>query len=153
MKIRGGTGDDTFAVADTLPASAIVIDGGGGMNTLIIDDRAEAAAQTYDITSTSITRTGAGPLGYSDFSGLVLDIGSAADVIDVGSTAAGTGTDVYGGSGDDVYAVTGDSTLDGIIGPVNIHGGAGANTLAVGGAGMRLSSSTTPAPRPRDRAQ
>ncbi len=56
-------------------------------------------------------------------------------MIDVGSTAAGTGTDIYGGSGDDVYAVTGDSTLDGIIGPVNIHGGAGANTLAVGGSG------------------
>ncbi len=46
-------------------------------------------------------------------------------MIVVGNTAVGTTTDVYGGNGNDVFAVTGDSTLDGSIGPVNIHGGDG----------------------------
>ncbi len=43
------------------------------------------------------------------------------------STAAGTTTDLYGGAGDDEFVVTGNSTLDGILGPVNLHGGGGPN--------------------------
>ncbi len=129
LMINAGAGDDAFTATSPLTtpafADAFTLDGGGGRNTLTVDDRAEAAVQTYGISSNSVTRTGAAPLGYSNFAALTLNAGSAGNLIGVASTAAGTTTNVYGGAGNDEFVVTGNSTLDGILGPVNLHGGGG----------------------------
>src|SRR5262249_5198570 len=46
VSILGGSSDDTFAVADPLPATGITIDGGGGTNTLVGPNTANTWAIT-----------------------------------------------------------------------------------------------------------
>ena len=131
LNVFGGRGDEAFDWNSPLLLIPVFIDGGGGTNALTVDDRAEATGQTYDITSNTVTRTGATPLGYSNFAGLTLYAGGAGNVIGVASTAAGTTSNIYGGAGNDEFLVTGNSTLDGTLGPLNLHGGGGTGDFVV----------------------
>ncbi len=78
LNVFGGRGDEAFDWNSPLLLIPVFIDGGGGTNTLTVDDHAETSAQTYGINSNSVTRTGAAPLGYSNFAALTLYTGSAA---------------------------------------------------------------------------
>jgi hypothetical protein len=125
IAVNAGPGNDAFTASNPLTtpafAEAVTLDGGGGTNSLTVDDRAEAAAQTYAISSGSVTRTGAAPLGYSNFASLALYGGTGSNLFYVYSTAAGTTTDVYGGTNgggaDEFWPLLYD-----IRGPLNLHG-------------------------------
>jgi hypothetical protein len=150
--VNGGAGDDTFTVGapGLYNGGPLTVNGQGGSNTLVVDDRANATAQTYTVTSTSVSRTGGpvGAIGYADIQRLVLDVGSANETAQILSTPAGTAVTITGGSGNNtlvgsdannVWAVTGHNagTLDGpaYASPVafsdfnNLAGGAGDDTF------------------------
>jgi hypothetical protein len=138
ISIRGGLGNDTCTVAGPVSYTGITIDGGGGNNTLIYDDQATAASETYTVTANTIGETGAGSIGYANMANLAVYAGSGTvDVVNVNSTAPGTTTDVYGGTTnsqaptEDVLYV-GNGLLDAVKGPVALHGRTGLTIVGFG---------------------
>jgi Ca2+-binding RTX toxin-like protein len=136
LSLLGAPGNDTFNVGSTSNTlgpiqGAVSVNGGGGTDTLNINDQGTAGAQTYTITSTSVAATSlAQTLTYSKIASLVLNGGTGANTYDVQSTDAGT--TVNTGPGNDTVNVGSTSnTLAGILGQVNVNGGGGTDFLNV----------------------
>ena len=128
VRILGGSGNDAFTVASPLPATGIQIDGGGGSNTLTFDDQATTTDETYNVTDTTVGRTGSGPITYANMANLALNFGGGSNLLDVYSTAAGTSTIINGGAGDNDFFLEGYyDTLNNIKGPVTLHRGGHLN--------------------------
>jgi hypothetical protein len=144
----GGAGDDTLTVGydngPPLLSGGIAFDGGAGVNYLVVDDSASAAATTLTVTDGQVTTsdgTATVAVRYRA-SGRIGSVeavtGAAADTVLVQSTAAGATTAVLTGGGDNIYvssAVGGGGTLDGLRGPLLIDARAGRNFLTVNDAG------------------
>ncbi|MEX2176502.1 MAG: hypothetical protein WD872_19210, partial [Pirellulaceae bacterium] len=122
--LDGGAAADTFDVAAGKSLSAGGITGGGGANTLTIDDAALAAGTTYQITSTDVTRNGVVVLAYSGLQTLTLNAGTGSDTVLVAST--GAETTINGGAGNDTI------TIAAAAHATTVLGGAGADTIAAG---------------------
>ena len=99
ITVHAGGGDDTVTAgnAGTLDGilSTLTVDGGGNNDTLIVDDSADADANTYDVTATSVTRTAAAPLVTVNYSGTEnltvnggINAGPTADVFNVTPSTA-----------------------------------------------------------------
>ncbi len=148
VKIRGGTGNDTFTVADSLPGSRITVNGGGGTNTLIGPN----VANTWTISG--LDRGKLDGVSFSSFANLTG--GTAADSFQFSPAGQLTGTIDGGGGGDwldysrvrtpvTVNLATGAATgVGGVVSNIqNVRGGSGGNRLTgnalgnilVGGAG------------------
>ncbi|HEX5857107.1 MAG TPA: hypothetical protein VFY91_03265, partial [Microbacterium sp.] len=143
-------------------SAALVIDGGNGpgaatgTDLLSIDDTGDGAANTGELTSTTITGLGmSAGVTYAAFEQLTIDLGSGGDTFTVHSTHAGTtalttndgadvvvirtvsgATTVHTGAGADTVRIS--STLSGIGGvltgitaPLTLTGGTGADTLSL----------------------
>lgn len=135
ISIRGGLGDDTFTVSAPVSYTGITIDGGGGVNTLIYDDQATTADETYTVTANTVGETGAGSIGYADMANLAVYAGRGSlEVLNIISTASGTTTDVYASNSQatlDEIAV-GSGLLDLVQGPVAVHGRTAQTLLGFG---------------------
>jgi hypothetical protein len=138
LSILAGRGNDTFTVAGPVSYTGITIDGGGGANTLIYDDQATTASETYTVTATTVGETGAGSIGYANMANVAVYAGSGTvDVVNVNSTAPGTTTDVYGGTTNSQAATedvlyVGNGLLDAVKGPVALHGRTGLTIVGFG---------------------
>jgi autotransporter-associated beta strand protein len=133
ISILGGLGNDTFTVTSPVSYRGITIDGGGGSNTLIYDDQATTADETYTVTAGTVGETEAGSIGYANMANLAVYAGSGSlDTVNITSTASETTTDIYGGTTNsqapgtfDILALggtQGPGALDAIQGPVALHG-------------------------------
>ncbi len=145
----GGAGDDTFTVGygngPPLPGGGIAFDGGSGVNALVVDDSAGAAATTLTLTGGQVTtQDGAGTVAVSYLAtgGRIGSVevltGTGNDLVLVRSTTAGATTAVSSGGAGNIYvssAVGNNGTLGGLRGPLVIDGGAGSNFLTVSAAG------------------
>jgi Ca2+-binding RTX toxin-like protein len=153
VQIRGGTGDDTFTVANVLPASGITIDGGGGTNTLI----GPSTASPWEISG--LDRGSLGQVSFVSFANLVG--GPGVDSFQFGPSGQLSGTIDGAGGGDwldyslvrkavTVNLTTGAATGvgGGVANIQNVRGGPRGNTLTgnalgnilVGGAGADVLS-------------
>ncbi len=107
---------------------AVTVDGGTEGANLVVDGTGAAVAADYAITSTTVTRSlpaGFGGVTYSNLSGLLLTVGSGANIISVNSTAAGVATSIATGAGDDSIVLANGVSLNG----GTIDGGANNDTL------------------------
>jgi hypothetical protein len=83
------------------------ISGGGGIDTLTVNDAASTLPATYQVTNTfgagtqNIYGIGAAGLGTSAVENLNINAGSGADTFNVDQYKSGTGFAIYGGLGDD----------------------------------------------------
>jgi hypothetical protein len=131
--ILGGSGNDTINIGapGLFNHGPTLVDGQVGHCVLNINDQPDALAQTYQITSTAVTRTGeANSISYSHIANLALSVGYGTEVVNVPSTAAGTTTSIFCGSGFDTVNVSPSAhNLDAIQGPLTINGGAGVDFL------------------------
>jgi acrosin len=130
----GEADDDTFTVNTVALTAAVTADGGAGSDTLTVNGTDND--DTFTVTATTVTRTGAAAITYAAVEALSVNAGQGADTINVLSTAAGTSTTVNAGAGNDTVNVssdapTNDGNLDGIAGTLTLDGGAGTNTLVV----------------------
>jgi hypothetical protein len=109
VAIFGGNGTDTFNLAPTSKfldniQGALTLDGGTGSDMLNVFDQNDTFADTYTITSSTVTRSG--PMGlvtYLDMEGLVCQGGSANDFYYVESTAARTPVTINAGAGNNQF--------------------------------------------------
>ncbi len=132
--LNGGLGDDTFRIGNAANQvgsvlGAVFVNGEGGTDALEYLDQGTAAGSTYGVTSTTITRTGAGTVTYGTVESLLLNAGSGNDVINVLSTLAATPVTINSGGGDDTFNVGSAGTLSGIQGLLILNGNGGTNDV------------------------
>src|SRR5262249_34351187 len=115
-----------IAVTSILGSSrgSVSVDGGGGANTLTIDDQNNPFASTWTATGTAVTRSYFDPtvlatvtstISYANLASLAVNGGFGGNTISVLNTAAGTNTTVNSGNGVDVvhvFATTGPLTVN-----------------------------------------
>ena len=151
-RIEAGEADDTIrlgarsAVLGTSRAiaAAVTVVGGGGRDTLWLDDSANTGRETATLTGTTVTGLGmaGGGVGYEEIERVDLALGSGGTEIEILGTRSGTVVSIRGGAGDDVFNV-GNGTLDRLDGLLEIRGEGGEDRLAVDrSAGSGASSGT-----------
>ncbi len=110
---------------------------GNGADTMNVDDTGATAGKTATLTATTLTgmSMGASGITYSGLAALNVDLGEAADLVNVKSTASGTTstfvTQATGNTwnvGSKAPTLTG-GVLSGIQGPVVIDGGGSSTAL------------------------
>ncbi|MBY0514255.1 MAG: hypothetical protein K2P78_10135, partial [Gemmataceae bacterium] len=141
--INTNAGVDTInvgrnAVGGTNTLAAILgpvtVNGGGQAGDAVnLFDQTSGAGQTYGITATQVTRSGAQPVTYSGVTALGLTATNFADTLNVQSTAAGVTTAVNLAGGSDTANVSSDAptnagNLDAIDGPLTLDAGPAADT-------------------------
>lgn len=142
-KINGGTASDAFNIGpstDNLDSiqGGVGIYGGGGSDSLTVDDQANAAPVTYGMalsggSASSLARTGAAAISYdSSIKSVVLNGGSGADTYNVNDTRAGVATTLNGGTASDKFNISPTAqNLNNIQGAITIKGGGGGDALTV----------------------
>ena len=120
--LNAGGGNDVIRVGSLAPANrgtvnamaaALTINGQAGTDQLTVDDSGDTAANTGNLTATTLTGLGMGPAGltYSTLENLTVNMGSGNDTFNVVGTAVGTTTTLNGGPGNDVFT----GNLSGVI--------------------------------------
>lgn len=104
LSMTGGDGDDSFDVAGSKPGTTLNIRGGEGRDTLIVNDAKKATGSTYDVTSTTVGRSGAAAISY-DVDDLILTGGDGDDTFDLRGARAGQPVSIKGGGGRDTLNV------------------------------------------------
>ena len=101
---------------------------GAGNTQCIAYDQTDATAQTYTVTATTFADSGFS-LTYSQLSNLTINGGSAFDVYNLQSTAAGTAVTLNDGNGRNSIKLGSGTSLGGLQGAVSINGGTAADGL------------------------
>ena len=131
--VRGSDGNDRVTIRATPADVPVTVDGGGGDDTLTVDDSSESnpSGGTYLADPTHVYRDGAAPITYSAIEGLTLYASNGNNTIDIGGTAARTPVTVYGGRGDDKFFVGTYNGFYSLPADVTVYGGGGTDTMAV----------------------
>jgi hypothetical protein len=116
--ITTGTGD-SVTVFGFQPAGVAVNDP-NGTSTLVIDESFLATTQSYTLTATSVSRTGAAALSYAGLASVQLFTSAGADTIALEGSAAGTDTQVWTGAAGNTFRMGAGP----FSGPVTLYGGA-----------------------------
>ncbi|MDE3024064.1 MAG: calcium-binding protein, partial [Acidobacteriota bacterium] len=137
--VATGAGNDTVDVSSdgklglgTLGglAAPLTIDGQGGSDTLNISDFADVVAGTGRLSSTSFTGFGTAGIGYAGFEFVNVQLGKAADSLDVVSTYLQAVTTIRAGPGGDTVNVSSDlGLLGGIAGHLVVVGQSGTGDV------------------------
>lgn len=147
--IRGGSGDETFYVADDLTttdqiASPLLIDGETSLtkDILTVDDSEDRTPNEGVLTSTSITGLDMrGRIDYANIEDLTVKLGQAADAFAIQSTNSATRNTVTGGGGNDLLSVSNTSQrLSDVLGALDIDAGVGVNQLVADNRGATTGS-------------
>jgi hypothetical protein len=136
LVIDAGGGDDVINIGSAgnsldFILSPVTVSGDGhvaGDVLNISDQGTSTAGLVYNLTNSTVQRTGTAPVTYGTIESLVLNAGSdaAGDQINVQSTAAATPVTVNAGPGDDQINIgSPGNSLDDILGVVTVNGGAG----------------------------
>ena len=102
----GGDGNDDFNFY--LPSGTVSVDGGAGTDTAEFYDDNATAAQTYTVSTAGVSRPGAA-VNVANVEGLTLDVGKAAETVDVTGVPAATAVTVNAGLGADAIDVSTES--------------------------------------------
>ena len=125
---------------------ALTVDGQGGSDTLNIGDLADAVAGSGRLSSTNFTGFGTAGIGYAGFEAVNVQLGQAADALNVVSTYLQTVTTIRAGPGSDTINVSSDlALLSDIDGHLVVDGQTGTtDTLNVSDAGDTVGQSRHP---------
>lgn len=159
--VNGGTESDAIVVGSEAPSTLDAILGplnlngeahsAGGVATItavcdqtveenltdtgdsaVLDDSGDATPKTYDVSATTVQRTGAATITYGTLEYLRLDATNFGDTVNVSTTAPSIMTEIFGGGGVDTFNVT----TTGTAANANLFGGPGGDffTLQTTGA-------------------
>ena len=144
LAVYGGAGVDDIRLVGAGGGLAdirgpVLVDAGGGLNRLLLDDSARPTGGAYTVSATQVAGGTAVPVTYRATGGRyatdggdgVVVRGSATgdDVFNVTATLAGSQTAVEGQGGNDGFFAAG----EGLAGDVRLRGGAGADTFTLDG--------------------
>jgi hypothetical protein len=136
-------GNGSLTLADTGGSSGlgfftapVTVDGGGGANSLTLDDSTSTSANVYTVTSNTVSRSGFGGVTFTNIQAVDLADGTVTNTVNVLSTSASLILQTDGQ--DSVYVGSNGSSLggnvQGINGAISVAGaGAAALTVDDGG--------------------
>ncbi len=139
--IYGDGGFDFITIGNgnlSAVAGPVTVYGGDGYDTVAIHDDNNSTATTYTVTSTTVTAPNFGGVTYDNtFEIVAVFGGSAGNVFNISSTAAGVPVTLNGGAGNDTFNLNhaGGNGLGALGGSVIVNGGGGADALNLYGAG------------------
>jgi phospholipase/lecithinase/hemolysin len=112
--------------------NSIVVNGLGGSDTLTVSDVNTASGHTYTLTGSTLNRSGAQPISFSNIPNLTLDAGNSGNTIDWQGDASGEVDTVYSGTGTNTINF-GDTnnTLNSFGGMPILQGQGSSNTVNV----------------------
>jgi streptogramin lyase len=136
VDLDAGAGNDTFHVSGPGHSldgfTTVSIAGGGGNDSLTVDDSGASAQETYDLDSgtilgpvTSLLRPGGTTINGLGLSSVSVFAGNRGSTIRVNGSNPGTALAIHGGAGDDTIALKNVAT----DAPISVDGGGGNNTL------------------------
>jgi hypothetical protein len=138
VRVSAGGGDDSITVGHHWALGAagtdgvrgpVTVDGQAGTDSATVSDAGHSDGRWYVVTGAAV-EVGATNVTYTGAERLTVQGTIGPDAFDVQGTAAGVVTAVNGGMGDDRFLFGGSDgrfTLDGIRGPVAVHGGIGTS--------------------------
>ncbi|MEP9378774.1 PKD domain-containing protein [Aquabacter sp. CN5-332] len=143
LTINAGFGTDAILLGSTATAAGasggvlstilgqVVLQGGDGMDTLLLDDSGATSGRTATLSTTQITGMGLGAsVQFGTLASLALQFGSGADGVTV--TGANINVQMDLGGGDDQIRLAGnDNTLAAFASRLDISGGTGSDTLTI----------------------
>jgi Ca2+-binding RTX toxin-like protein len=138
LSLIGGASNDTFLVSPTdhnlnQVAGSVGITGGGGTDSLTLNDQNNAASSTYVVNGVFVSRPGVTGIAYSTVENLRLNGGTATDTYNIEGT--GPATTIAAGNGfltSTTFNVAPASrTLAGFQAPLTLVGGLGFDTVNV----------------------
>ena len=156
VSVSTGAGDDTINVGSQAPLvgglmdgiqAALVIDGGLGTDTVVVDDTGDITANTGTLTATQLTGLGMTVgITYADIDQLNVALGSGNDTFNI--QTIGNAVSVSAGAGDDTINVGSQAPLvgglmDGIQVALAIDGGLGTDTVVVDDTGDTTANTGT----------
>ena len=137
VTINGGNGNDTINISPTAKNLAhiqgsVTINGDAGFDTVIVNDQNNAAAATYTVTATQVTRPGAAPINFAASENLTLNGGSAANIYNVESTAASTPATIVSRAANDTFNLSPTAhNLNTLASVLVVSDGGGSDSLNV----------------------
>ena len=135
VTLNGGTGDDVITIGsgslDNHSGSVTVAGGGQAGDQLVLNDTTNGFADSFTISSSTISRIVFGGVTYSGIGALALNSGSGSNIFNINSTAATTPVTINGNGGNDTFIVGASGTMDGILSPLILDGGAPSNSLSL----------------------
>lgn len=123
--INAGLGGDLFHLAPddrdlTALARGLILNGQGGGDLLVADDRSYAGSAPYTLTGGTLTRGGFPGVQFSGLETVRLLLSDAKNTVDIQGSKAGTEVRVEGNGGDDTFRIT-----DTPHAKISIDGGSG----------------------------
>jgi hypothetical protein len=108
-------GNDTFTLNESsvLVGPALVVDGGTGSNALV--DNGTSNADTFTVTGSKVSLTGAGDLSYSNFQSLAVNTLGGNDSVTLTGLNSATATTITGGGGTDSFTGSVTGSLSGTL--------------------------------------
>ncbi|HEX3146693.1 MAG TPA: hypothetical protein VHR66_01240 [Gemmataceae bacterium] len=128
--ITGGDGNDQFLLSPTAQNLAqlgggLILDGKRGMDHVrLYDKNSTDAADELTVTGSTVVRDHFGDLSYDNMENLTLNLGDAANKVDLHGTSAATKVTINGNGGKDIFNVT-----DAPKSEVLLNGGAGFDIM------------------------
>ena len=146
LAVKAGSEDDTVNVGSNAPGTGgsvnaigalLTVNGEGGNDTLNVDDTGDSAANTGNLTSTSLTGLGlsAAGLTYGTMETLNIGLGSGGDAFTIASTHAGATTLNTNGGADTVDVLT-------TAGVTTVNTGIGSDTVTIRSTGATMTVNT-----------
>ncbi|MFA6502480.1 MAG: hypothetical protein WCT85_06795, partial [Parachlamydiales bacterium] len=157
QNLTGGTGADTFNIADGITLTGSINGGSGGTNTINYQYTTPITVTLSSYTATGVSGTDGITAGFSNITGITggsganiligLDTGNTFNITGSSSGNAGDGTNsinftdfgtITGGSGDDIFNVESGGSLNTInlgsgVNQLNMKAGAGTVDTVNGG--------------------
>lgn len=105
ITLNAGEGADDIEIGggdfDSKLGGSVVVNGGNGVDSLLLDDSADAGADTYTLTSTTFAKTGFSTLTYGGIQSIELNCGTGNNIVAIASTPNLCPVTVNGGAGND----------------------------------------------------
>jgi hypothetical protein len=111
VTLNGGDGNDTFTIGGggnlDLLASAVTVNGDNDVDSVTVNDSANAFGDPYSITASTLGRVSFGGLTYNTVEGLAFFAETGDNLITLTGTNPNTPVTINGSDGNDTLAVTG----------------------------------------------
>ena len=134
--LNAGAGNDKFVITPAFEnlghiAGTLSIEGGGGTDSVIVDDQDDTGKDTYTITASSIQRTGSAEITYEGVNAVTINGGASENIVyNVDGTHAGTPVTINAGTGDNTFNVSPvDQNLDNIAGQLIVSAATGGTNF------------------------
>jgi hypothetical protein len=108
----------------------LTVNGEAGTDSVDVYDSLNVNPDTFTITASSVTRSGAQTTTFGSIEDLFVGTGSGNNTFDIVSTLEGGPTTIHSGDGNDIFNLTPASQeLGNLGGPLALNGGGGVNTI------------------------